>query len=80
MKQSHKNYLKAYFTVQLVCTILYFLIWGVRLFIQWEYISPFQWILDIPSYTPGDRLGTLALLGLIEFIKHVITMIIIDFN
>lgn len=34
---------------------VWFLIYFITAFVRWYFHNPFQWIIDIPKYTYGDR-------------------------
>lgn len=44
--------------------LVYTLFYLVKAFVIWRFTNPFQWIIDMPTYTGEMRFGILAGIGL----------------
>lgn len=50
---------KIIITGQLITLAIYIIIYLVGTFCLWEFRNPFQWIIDIPTYSNDSRFGIL---------------------
>jgi hypothetical protein len=74
-----KALLKLWAKVHLLCTIS---IWTIATlcisFVQWDWCNPFQWLIDIPTYTDTIRKHILMGIFLYEFVVAVTTGMVND--
>ncbi len=52
--------------------IEYTVIYLIKTFIIWEFKNPFEWIINLPSYDPGDRFLILFYFVAWQVIQYVI--------
>lgn len=50
------KYKKLFLINSITNVCLYTLAYLIKIFYLWQIINPFQWVIDLPKYTPDDRL------------------------
>ena len=74
-----KALFKLWLKVHLLCTLsIWALVTLCTSFVQWDWCNPFQWLIDMPTYTTTIRGHILMGIFVYEFIVAVITGMIHD--
>ena len=58
----------------LIPAAIYTLLYLTACFILWDFVNPFQWIIDLPCYSVGQRLGILGLL-IITLVSYILPVL-----
>lgn len=70
-----KQFIKSFMLVHWIATTsIYLLYYTIKTFIIWKFTNPFQWFIDIPSYTPDYRGNIIGFLFIYEIFILSITI------
>lgn len=50
-----KKFLAEYIRISKYSFVVYFVLWNITMFVMWEFVTPFKWVIDIPNMNPVDR-------------------------
>ena len=73
-------FIRAWVRITIFTWIIYMIVWLCMMFINWEYINPFSWIIDIPNESSTYRAKILFSCGAISFFKYMAITVGLDFN
>lgn len=66
------NFMRIDFFIMVVITFGAFVI---NSFTLWEIYNPFQWIVELPNYTIGERENVLGIIASVKFLTFVISFV-----
>lgn len=55
---------KHYIKITLITWVIYFTVWLIRMFVEWGYVNPFDWLVKIP-YEDAEYRGTVVFLWIV---------------
>lgn len=72
--------MKLFYIIQKVHWAIYALGYFVKVFVEWRFSNPFQWVVDLPTMTNEDRGIGLTLVFVYLVCIGVISKCILDFK